>query len=184
MAEAGALRILRKTGWLKVYRSDAAFTALDRELALASEFGIPFVRLDADGARALEPNLSCTSALLSPVTGVIDSHAFMLSLQGDAENAGAVPVFHSPVSGGRAVPGGIEIDVGGADPMTLRCRLLVDGLEIGQRTVLLGPPTIDAQGRLAETPVAVPSEATRQVYVQLLEDAWRPHEEDGCTQYP
>jgi L-2-hydroxyglutarate oxidase LhgO len=77
-------------------------------------------------ATALEPNLSCTSALLSPVTGVIDSHAFMLALQGDAENAGAVPVFHSPVTGGRAARGGVEIDVGGADPMTLRCRLLVN----------------------------------------------------------
>jgi L-2-hydroxyglutarate oxidase LhgO len=34
-----------------------------------------------------------TSALLSPVTGIIDSHAFMLALLGDAENAGATPVF-------------------------------------------------------------------------------------------
>jgi L-2-hydroxyglutarate oxidase LhgO len=82
--------------------------------------------LTAAEAIALEPNLSCTSALLSPATGVIDSHAFMLALQGDAENAGAVPVFHSPVFGGRAVRGGMEIDVGGADPMALRCRLLVN----------------------------------------------------------
>ena len=74
----------------------------------------------------MEPNLSCTSALLSPATGIIDSHAFMLALQGDAEHAGALPVFLSPVTGGRAVPGGVEIDVGGADPMTLRCRLLVN----------------------------------------------------------
>jgi L-2-hydroxyglutarate oxidase LhgO len=82
--------------------------------------------LSAAEAIALEPNLSCTSALLSPVTGIIDSHAFMLALQGDAENAGAVPVFFSPVTGGRVVQGGVEIDVGGADPMTLRCRLLVN----------------------------------------------------------
>ena len=82
--------------------------------------------LTAAEAVELEPNLSCTSALLSPATGIIDSHAFMLALQGDAENAGAVPVFFSPVTGGRAVPGGVEIDVGGADPMTLRCRLLVN----------------------------------------------------------
>ena len=82
--------------------------------------------LSAAEAIALEPNLSCTSALLSPVTGIIDSHAYMLALQGDAENAGAMPVFFSPVTGGRAVRGGIEIDVGGADPMTLRCRLLVN----------------------------------------------------------
>jgi L-2-hydroxyglutarate oxidase LhgO len=82
--------------------------------------------LSATEAIALEPNLSCTSALLSPVTGIIDSHAFMLALQGDAENAGAVPVFLSPVTGGRVVQGGAEIDIGGADPMTLRCRLLVN----------------------------------------------------------
>jgi L-2-hydroxyglutarate oxidase LhgO len=77
-------------------------------------------------AVALEPNLSCTSALLSPVTGIVDSHAFMLALQGDAENAGAVCAFLSPVTGARAVRGGLEIDVGGAEPMVLRCRLLVN----------------------------------------------------------
>ncbi len=74
----------------------------------------------------LEPNLTCTSALFSPSTGIVDSHAFMLALQGDAENAGAVPVFFSPVSGGRVRDRRIEIDVGGEDPMTLRCRLLVN----------------------------------------------------------
>jgi L-2-hydroxyglutarate oxidase LhgO len=82
--------------------------------------------LTAAEAIAMEPNLSCTSALLSPATGIVDSHAFMLALQGDAENAGAVPVFFSPVTGGRAVQGGVEIDVGGAEPMTVRCRLLVN----------------------------------------------------------
>ncbi len=82
--------------------------------------------LTAAEAIELEPNLSCTSALLSPATGIVDSHAFMLALQGDAENAGAVPVFFSPVTGGRVVQGGVEIDVGGAEPTTLRCRLLVN----------------------------------------------------------
>jgi L-2-hydroxyglutarate oxidase LhgO len=82
--------------------------------------------LTAAEAIAMEPNLRCTSALLSPVTGIVDSHAFMLALQGDAENSGAVPVLLSPVIGGRVVQGGIEIDVGGAEPMSLRCRLLVN----------------------------------------------------------
>lgn len=82
--------------------------------------------LTAAEAVALEPNLNCTSALLSASTGIVDSHAFMLALQGDAENAGAVPVFFSPVERGRKVDGGIEIDVGGAEPMSLRCRLLVN----------------------------------------------------------
>ncbi|MGH7042065.1 MAG: NAD(P)/FAD-dependent oxidoreductase [Acetobacteraceae bacterium] len=77
-------------------------------------------------AVALEPALRCTSALLSSVTGIIDSHGFMLALQGDAEEAGAVCAFLSPVKGGRVRGGGIEVDVGGADPMTLRCNLLVN----------------------------------------------------------
>src|ERR1700749_603898 len=79
--------------------------------------------LTAAEAIELEPNLSCTSALLSPTTGIIDSHTFMVALQGDAENAGAVAVFYSPMVGGRITDRRIEIDVGGDEPMSLRCRL-------------------------------------------------------------
>jgi len=82
--------------------------------------------LAGEAARGLEPALNCDAALLSPSTGIIDSHAFMLALQGDAENAGAACVFFSPVTGARAGRDGIEVDVGGADPTTLRCRLLVN----------------------------------------------------------
>jgi L-2-hydroxyglutarate oxidase LhgO len=99
--------------------------------------------LAAAEATAMEPNLSCTSALLSPVTGIIDSHAFMLALQGDAENAGAVPVFLCPVTGGRVVQGGVEIDVGGVDPMTLGCRLVVNSAGLhapGLATRIAGMP--------------------------------------------
>jgi L-2-hydroxyglutarate oxidase LhgO len=95
--------------------------------ARAEANGVTGMRvLSAAEAVALEPNLRCTSALLSPVTGIIDSHAYMLALQGDAENAGAACVFHSPVVGGRARAGAIEVDVGGAEPITLGCRLLVN----------------------------------------------------------
>ncbi len=82
--------------------------------------------LTGDEAVAMEPALRCTSALLSPMTGIIDSHSYMLALQGDAENAGTVTVFFSPITGGRVADRRIEIDVGGADPMTLRCRMLVN----------------------------------------------------------
>ena len=82
--------------------------------------------LTAAEAIALEPNLACTSALLSPETGIIDSHGYMVALQGDAENAGALTVLFSPVLGARVAGRRIEADVGGADPMTLRFRLLVN----------------------------------------------------------
>src|SRR5689334_12263730 len=74
----------------------------------------------------LEPNLRCTSALLSPTTGIIDSHSYMVALQGDAENAGAVLAIFSPMTGGRVVDRHIEVHVGGADPMNLRARLVVN----------------------------------------------------------
>jgi D-amino-acid dehydrogenase len=58
LADAGATAYLRREGWLKLYRSDAAFAAVGRELDLAGEFGIGCRRLDPDGARALEPHLA------------------------------------------------------------------------------------------------------------------------------
>lgn len=105
-------------------QEDAMLAGIKRRAEANGVEGIQV--LTAAEAIALEPNLHCTSALLSAATGIIDSHAFMLALQGDAENAGAIPVFHSPVQRGRRVQGGIEIEVGGAEPMSLRCRLLVN----------------------------------------------------------
>src|SRR5215207_1039737 len=93
----------------------------------AAANGVPDLRLlTGEEALAMEPALSCTAALLSPSTGIIDSHAYMLSLQGDAENAGAVFGFHAPVVSGLDGHAGYEIAVGGAEPMELRCRTLVN----------------------------------------------------------
>jgi D-amino-acid dehydrogenase len=58
MAESGATRYLRKTGWLKLYRSESAFAALTREFDLAREFGLPLEVLDAQGVKAIEPSLN------------------------------------------------------------------------------------------------------------------------------
>jgi len=82
--------------------------------------------LDGEAARALEPALRCEAALLSPSTGIIDSHAYMLALRGDAEDAGAAFAFHTPVLGARPMTIRIELDVGGNPPMSLACRLLVN----------------------------------------------------------
>jgi L-2-hydroxyglutarate oxidase LhgO len=71
--------------------------------------------LSSAEARALEPDMHCVAALLSPSTGIIDSHALMLSLQGDAENAGAIFAFHSDLEGGAVTPDGIVLRVSGTD---------------------------------------------------------------------
>jgi D-amino-acid dehydrogenase len=57
-AEAGAERYLRRTGWLKLYRTEQAFAGLARELDLAASLGIVNVPLDRDAVRALEPSLA------------------------------------------------------------------------------------------------------------------------------
>jgi L-2-hydroxyglutarate oxidase LhgO len=57
--------------------------------------------LDAAQARALEPELRCQAALLSPSTGVVDSHGLMLALQGDLERAGGMVALGSAVAGAR-----------------------------------------------------------------------------------
>src|SRR5208282_4787047 len=58
VAEAGAERYLSRRGWLKLYRTDSAFAAQAPELDLAARLGIANVRLDREGARALEPALA------------------------------------------------------------------------------------------------------------------------------
>jgi L-2-hydroxyglutarate oxidase LhgO len=83
-------------------------------------------RLTAAEARSSEPALNCTGALLSPSTGIIDSHAYMLSLQGDFETAGGLIAFRSPVLSGKVTDDGLEITVSGQNPMPLRCRILVN----------------------------------------------------------
>jgi len=94
--------------------------------------------LSVEAARALEPALNCDAALLSPSTGIIDSHAFMLALRGDAEAAGAALAFHTPLLRARAVAGKIELDAGGDAPMTLECRLLVNSAGLNAPAVARG----------------------------------------------
>jgi D-lysine oxidase len=58
LSEFGATRLLRKNGWLKLYRSARGFAALSGERALAQELGVDFRVLDPDGARGVEPSLA------------------------------------------------------------------------------------------------------------------------------
>ena len=78
----------------------------------------------------MEPALNCTAALFSPATGIIDTHALMLALLGEAEEHGAVIAFRSSVIGGRPVEGGMELEVGGAEPSRLRARTVLQALNL------------------------------------------------------
>ena len=91
--------------------------------------------LSGEAARALEPALNCDAALLSPSTGIIDSHAYMLALRGDAEAGGAAFAFHTPLIRAKAEAGVIEIEAGGEAPMTLQCDLLVNAAGLSATSV-------------------------------------------------
>ncbi|WP_341915857.1 NAD(P)/FAD-dependent oxidoreductase [Ferrovibrio terrae] len=82
--------------------------------------------LTREQALALEPQLHCVAALLSPSTGVIDSHGLMLAYQGEAEDHGAMLALASPVLRGEVANDGIVIETGGADPMRLKARLVIN----------------------------------------------------------
>src|SRR6201747_922757 len=94
--------------------------------------------LSGDAARALEPALNCDAALLSRSTGIVDSHAFMLALRGDAEAAGAAFAFHTPLLRARALADRIELGRGGDAPMSLECSLLVNAAGLGASAVARG----------------------------------------------
>ncbi len=117
----------RNCGKLIVATNDDESTRLVEIKGRAEANGVEGMRLlSASEATAMESNLHCTAALLSPSTGIVDSHSYMLALQGDAESRGAMLAFHSPLQRGRATENGIEIEVGGTEPTNLRCRLVVN----------------------------------------------------------
>jgi L-2-hydroxyglutarate oxidase LhgO len=75
---------------------------------------------------ALMPQLKCEASLFSPSTGIIDSHGYMLALQGDIEAAGGAVAFLSPMMSARHGSDGYAVDVGGEAPTVLGCDILVN----------------------------------------------------------
>lgn len=117
----------RQCGKLIVATSASELEQLPAIADRAARNGVTDLQqISAAHARMLEPALATTGALLSPSTGIIDSHAYMLSLLGDAENAGAVLALNSPVERGKVTDGGVIVDIGGSEPMSLACDLFVN----------------------------------------------------------
>ncbi|NGP53678.1 NAD(P)/FAD-dependent oxidoreductase [Thioalkalivibrio sp. XN8] len=82
-------------------------------------------------ARALEPELVCDSALLSPSTGILDSHALMQSLVADLEAAGGAVAYDNRVTSISRGPGVFEVAINGAPEPCLATPLVINaaGLE-------------------------------------------------------
>jgi L-2-hydroxyglutarate oxidase LhgO len=115
----------RNCGKFVVAQNDAEVRALDALAARAAANGVPVERLGAAQAQAAEPALRCVAALSSPTTGIVDSHALMLALQGDLERAGGF------VALGSAVDSAVLGDNG--EPHVVR---MADGSEIATRILV------------------------------------------------
>lgn len=117
----------RRVGKLVVATSEAERKTLADIADRATENGVADIEmLGAAEAKALEPALVCTAALLSPSTGVIDVGAFLRALFDEAETFGAVSAFSAPLVAAHGMKGGFELEIGGVTPMRIGCRHLVN----------------------------------------------------------
>ena len=98
----------RRCGKLVVATSLEQLASLRSVQARAEANGVGDLRwLSQQDAQAMEPALQCAAALLSPSTGIVDSHALMLALQGDLEHAGGLVVLNSPLALAECAQGAI-----------------------------------------------------------------------------
>jgi L-2-hydroxyglutarate oxidase LhgO len=117
----------RNCGKFIVATNEEQISELERLKQAATINGVPDLewRTPAE-ISAEEPAVFCVRALWSPSTGIIDSHGLMLAYQGDAEEAGAMIAFQTPVESGSVEEDGILLSTGGDTPATLKAQIVVN----------------------------------------------------------
>jgi L-2-hydroxyglutarate oxidase LhgO len=116
----------RRCGKLTVANSAEEVQALRGLEQRAASNGVAVEWLEAAQAKAMEPELRCVAALHSPSTGIVDSHGFMLALQGDLETAGGMVAFATQVVSAK-------LAARAGEPHVLR---FADGSELGAGIVV------------------------------------------------
>ncbi|QGW82144.1 NAD(P)/FAD-dependent oxidoreductase [Variovorax paradoxus] len=120
----------KRCGKLIVATSPEQVAQLEVIRAKAAANGVDdLVLLTAEQAMAMEPQLHCVAALHSPSTGIVDSHALMLSLLGDLENAGGMLALKSPIASAQC--GADAIVLVAEDGTALRCNTVVNAAGLG-----------------------------------------------------
>ena len=117
----------RRCGKLVVAARDGDLPKLKSIAAQAAANGVADLRwLTRHQTLTLEPQLDAVAALFSPSSGIVDSHALMTALLGDAQNAGALIAFNSPLTGASKVTDGWIITTGGAQSFEMQARWLIN----------------------------------------------------------
>lgn len=116
-----------RVGKIIVACDESEIAGLHKYKSQAEINGVDDLRLlGPDELARMEPEVRCVAGFLSPSTGIIDSHGLMLEYLGDAERHGASLALKSPVVSGRAGADGIVLEIGGAEPMAIQCRFVVN----------------------------------------------------------
>lgn len=122
----------RRCGKLIVATNEMQCADLERIAIGAARNGVDdLIRLDGSAARAVEPTLECVAALLSPSTGIIDSHALMLALLGEAELHGASLALQSPVQRMAVIQDGLRLVCGDAGDTEILARWVINAAGLG-----------------------------------------------------
>ncbi|BAU91504.1 oxidoreductase, FAD-binding family protein [Methylorubrum populi] len=126
----------RLCGKLIVATSEAERPTLEAILARGIDNGVESLHLlERKEAVALEPALSCVAALYSPATGIVDSHALMLALLGDVEDAGGVLALRTPIEAAERRAGRWHVRFGGAAAGELQVDGLVNAAGLGAQSL-------------------------------------------------
>lgn len=121
----------KRIGKVIVASAESEIPKLKALQEIAAANGVPDLEwLDKAAVERLEPAVRAVAGLLSPSTGIVDSHGLMLAYQGDAEEHGAMIAYNSPVLGGQVMGDGILLRVGGDEPMELLCRTVVNSASL------------------------------------------------------
>lgn len=138
----------RACGKLVVASSPDEVGYLEKLLQQASSNGVDDCRLlDRRELAGLEPHIRGHAALLSPSTGIIDSHGLMAAFEADIANHGGMIVLNAPVIKGEALAGGeadIRLFVGGREPAVIDARLVVNAAGLGAWAVSQSIAGLDA----------------------------------------
>ena len=122
----------RQTGKWIVATEESQVAQLEGIALAAARNGVADLRpLDIAEAQREEPDLHCVAGLVSPSTGILDSHAYMLALLGEAEDRGATLALRTRVTHVRRGAEGLELSFSGEAGPTLAAGCLVNsaGLE-------------------------------------------------------
>ena len=93
--------------------------------------------IDGQTASSMEPNLRCHAALISPSTGIIDSHRYMASLDAEIATNGGLVSLHSNLISATATRTGLlaRIQDSGGEIVEIACRILVNAAGLGAQDV-------------------------------------------------